>query len=85
MPLNLTDELLITRGDEAHYNRFIDLNDFTADQRLWKNLWLRFRFRSTGGCIKRLMKPKRLFNHPLNLEPIYWKRQFAAHGEDLAH
>ncbi len=36
--------------DEAHYyNRFIDLNDFTADQRTWKNLFLRLRFTFNMG------------------------------------
>ncbi len=52
-----------TIRDEAHYyNRFIDLNDFTADQRLGKIFGSGFVFRSTwAGCIKRLMKPKTPF------------------------
>ncbi len=75
----------ITRDEAHYYNRFIDLNDFTADQRLWKNLWLRFRFSfNMGRMYKAFNEAQNAFlTTPLNLEPIYWKRQFAAHGEDL--
>ena len=75
----------ITRDEAYYYNRFIDLNDFTADQRLWKNLWLRFRFSfNMGRMYKAFNEAQNAFlTTPLNLEPIYWKRQFAAHGEDL--
>ena len=75
----------ITSDEAQYYNRFIDLNDFTADQRLWKNLWLRFRFSfNMGRMYKAFNEAQNAFlTTPLNLEPIYWKRQFAAHGEDL--
>lgn len=72
--------------DEAHYyNRFIDLNDFTADQRTWKNLFLRLRFNfNMGRMYKGLDEAQNAFlTTPLNLEPIFWKRQFTEHGEDL--
>ena len=75
----------ITRDEAHYYNRFSDLNDFTADQRLGKNLWLRFRFSfNMGRMYKAFNEAQNAFlTTPLNLEPIYWKRQFAAHGEDL--
>lgn len=72
--------------DEAHYyNRFIDLNDFTADQRTWKNLFLRLRFTfNMGRMYKGLDEAQNAFlTTLLNLEPIFWKRQFTEHGEDL--
>ncbi|MDE3314549.1 cation:proton antiporter [Lacticaseibacillus zeae] len=75
----------ITKDEAYYYNRFIDLNDFTADQRLWKNLFLRIRFSiNMGRMYKAFNEAQNAFlTTPLNLEPIFWKRQFTAHGEDL--
>lgn len=72
--------------DEAHYyNNFIDLNNFTADQRIWKNLFLRARFSLHMGHVYRDLRSVQdaFLTSPINLEPIYWKKQFTAHGEDI--
>lgn len=72
--------------DEAHYyNNFIDLNDFTADQRIWKNLLLRTRFTLHMGHIYRDLRSVQdaFLTSPINLEPIFWKKQFTAHNEDI--
>lgn len=72
--------------DEAHYyNQFIDLNNFTADQRVWKNLFLRARFTLHMGQLYRDVRSVQdaFLTSPINLEPIFWKRQFTAHGEDI--
>ncbi|KRO15542.1 cation:proton antiporter [Lacticaseibacillus saniviri] len=75
----------ITDDEAYYYNRFIDLNDFTADQRIWKNLWLRTRFTfHMGSMYKDFSEAQNAFlTTPINLEPIFWKRQFKAHNEDI--
>ncbi|KRM71890.1 cation:proton antiporter [Lacticaseibacillus brantae] len=75
----------ITKDEAHYYNEFIDLNNFTADQRIWKNLWLRMRFTLHMGSMYHSVAAAQtaFLTTPINLEPIFWKRQFKAHNEDI--
>lgn len=75
----------ITRDEAHYYNRYFDRLDYSADTRLWKNLWLRFRFSlHMGRMYKAFNEATNAFlTTPRLSEPIVWKRTFAALGEDL--
>ncbi len=75
----------ITADESKYYQTFIGLNNFTANEKAWKNIWLRFRFSfHMGAMYKDVSEAQNGFlTAPLALEQVYWRRQFEEHGEDI--
>ncbi|KRM77228.1 cation:proton antiporter [Secundilactobacillus collinoides] len=75
----------ITADEEKYYGRFLQLNNFTADEKIWKNVWLRIRFSLHMGTQYRdLSQAQEAFlTAPIALEEVYWRQQFEEHGEDI--
>jgi CPA1 family monovalent cation:H+ antiporter len=81
----LLEQKKVTPDEFGYYLQFMNLTAFTADQKLWKNAWLRIKFALHTGKLYRTFSDVQdaFLTTPLNLEPIYWRRQFKAHGENL--
>lgn len=75
----------ITKDEMTYYNKFLELNYFTADEKVWKNVWLRIRFSlHIGTLYKDLHRAQEAFlTAPVALEEVYWREQFDKHGEDI--
>ena len=75
----------ITKDEMTYYNRFLQLNHFSADEKVWKNVWLRIRFSlHIGTLYKDLHRAQEAFlTAPIALEEVYWREQFEKHGEDI--
>ncbi|GAX05750.1 Na+/H+ antiporter [Secundilactobacillus pentosiphilus] len=75
----------ITEDEMTYYNKFLQLNYFTADEKVWKNVWLRIRFSlHIGTLYKDLHRAQEAFlTAPVALEEVYWREQFDKHGEDI--
>ncbi|WP_203651595.1 cation:proton antiporter [Secundilactobacillus yichangensis] len=75
----------ITKDEMTYYNKFLELNHFSADEKVWKNVWLRIRFSlHIGTLYKDLHRAQEAFlTAPVALEEVYWREQFEKHGEDI--
>lgn len=75
----------ITADEEKYYGRFLQFNNFTADEKIWKNVWLRIRFSlHMGTQYKDLSRAQEAFlTAPIALEEVYWREQFEEHDEDI--
>lgn len=75
----------ITEDELTYYNKFIQLNNFSADEKIWKNVLLRIRFSlHIGTLYKDLNRAQEAFlTAPVALEEVYWREQFKKHGEDI--
>ncbi|WP_404814734.1 sodium:proton antiporter [Secundilactobacillus paracollinoides] len=75
----------ITADEEMYYGRFLQFNNFTADEKIWKNVWLRIRFSlHMGTQYKDLSRAQEAFlTAPIALEEVYWREQFEEHDEDI--
>lgn len=75
----------ITKDEMTYYSRFLQLNHFSADEKVWKNVWLRIRFSlHIGTLYKDLHRAQEAFlTAPIALEEVYWREQFEKHGEDI--
>lgn len=75
----------ITKDEMTYYNRFLELNHFSSDEKVWKNVWLRIRFSlHIGTLYKDLHRAQEAFlTAPVALEEVYWREQFEKHGEDI--
>lgn len=75
----------ITADEQKYYYKFLELNNFSADEKAWKNIWLRLRFSlHYGQMYKDFERVQEAFlTAPVALEEVYWRRQFEAHGEDI--
>lgn len=75
----------ITHDELTYYNQFLRLNFFSADEKVWKNVWLRIRFSlHIGTMYKDLHRAQEAFlTAPVALEEVYWREQFIKHGEDI--
>ena len=75
----------ITDDELQYYFEFIELNNFSADDKVWKNVWLRIRFGlHIGKIYKDLHRAQEAFlTAPVALEEVYWRQQFENHGEDI--
>lgn len=75
----------ITADEEKYYGRFLAFNNFTADEKIWKNVLLRIRFSlHMGAQYKDLSRAQEAFlTAPIALEEVYWREQFEEHDEDI--
>ncbi|WP_283679798.1 sodium:proton antiporter [Lentilactobacillus sp. Marseille-Q4993] len=75
----------ITDDEMTYYLQFLKLNNFSADDKIWKNIMLRIRFGlHIGRLYKNLHQAQEAFlTAPVALEEIYWRDQFEKHGEDI--
>nr|WP_252904340.1 sodium:proton antiporter [Secundilactobacillus silagei] len=75
----------ITEDEMTYYNKFLELNHFSADEKVWKNVWLRIRFSlHIGTLYKDLHRAQEAFlTAPVALEEVYWREAFEKHGEDI--
>ncbi|GAW98426.1 cation:proton antiporter [Secundilactobacillus mixtipabuli] len=75
----------ITEDEMTYYNKFLELNHFSADEKVWKNVWLRIRFSlHIGTLYKDLHRAQEAFlTAPVALEEVYWREQFEKHGENI--
>lgn len=75
----------ITHDELTYYNRFLKLNFFSADDKVWKNVWFRIRFGlHIGTMYKDFHRAQEAFlTAPVALEEVYWREQFIKHGEDI--
>ncbi|MDM7516502.1 cation:proton antiporter [Lentilactobacillus sp. TOM.63] len=75
----------ITQEELTYYSRFLKLNNFSADEKIWKNVLLRIRFSlHIGTLYKNLNRAQEAFlTAPVALEEVYWREQFEKHGEDI--
>ncbi|WP_268913328.1 cation:proton antiporter [Lentilactobacillus sp. SPB1-3] len=79
------DDGKITDDELKYYFEFLELNNFSADNKIWKNVWLRIRFGlHMGKMYKDLHRAQDAFlTAPIELEEVYWRQQFKNHGEDI--
>lgn len=79
------DEGKITADERKFYGRFLQLNNFSSDEKIWKNVLLRIRFSlHMGTQYKDLNRAQQGFlTAPVALEEVYWREQFEEHGEDI--
>ncbi len=75
----------VTDDELKYYNEFISLNNFTADEKVWKNVILRLRFSlHFGKMYKSMSRVQEAFlTAPIALEEIFWRQAFENHGEDI--
>ncbi|MTV82596.1 cation:proton antiporter [Secundilactobacillus folii] len=75
----------ITEDEMVYYNKFLELNHFSSDEKVWKNVLLRIRFSlHIGTLYKDLHRAQEAFlTAPVALEEVYWREQFEKHGEDI--
>lgn len=75
----------ITKDEMTYYNKFLELNHFSSDEKVWKNVLLRIRFSlHIGTLYKDLHRAQEAFlTAPVALEEVYWREQFEKHGEDI--
>lgn len=75
----------ISEDEQKYYNKFLQLNHFSSDEKVWKNVWLRIRFSlHIGTMYKDLHRAQEAFlTAPVALEEVYWREQFERHGEDI--
>lgn len=81
----LHDDGKITDDELTYYTKFLNLSNFSADEKIWKNVLLRIRFSlHIGTMYKDLNRAQEAFlTAPVALEEIYWREQFEKHGEDI--
>ncbi|MCD2255600.1 cation:proton antiporter [Agrilactobacillus fermenti] len=81
----LYDAKKITADELTYYYKFIQLNNFSADDKAWKNVLLRIRFSLHIGTMNRNLRQAQeaFLTAPVALEEVYWRRQFENHGENL--
>ncbi|KRM04260.1 cation:proton antiporter [Lentilactobacillus farraginis] len=81
----LYDAGKITKDEQFYYGKFLQLNNFSADEKIWKNVLLRIRFSLHIGHLYRDMNrvQNAFLTAPIILEEVYWREQFRAHGEDI--
>lgn len=79
------DEGKITKDEQFYYGKFLQLNNFSADEKIWKNILLRIRFSlHIGTLYKDMSRAQDAFlTAPVVLEEVYWREQFQKHGEDI--
>lgn len=75
----------ITDDELTYYTQFLKLNNFSADEKIWKNVMLRIRFSlHIGKLYKNMDRAQDAFlTAPVVLEEVYWREQFQKHGEDI--
>lgn len=75
----------ITQDELTYYHKFLELNHFSSDEKIWKNVLLRVRFSLHIGTLYRdLHRAQEAFlTAPVALEEVYWREQFKKHGEDI--
>lgn len=81
----LYDEGKITKDEQYYYGKFLQLNNFSADEKIWKNVLLRVRFSlHIGSMYKNMSRAQDAFlTAPIILEEVYWREQFEKHNEDI--
>ncbi|WP_054654420.1 cation:proton antiporter [Lentilactobacillus kisonensis] len=75
----------ISQDELTYYSKFLQLNNFSADEKIWKNVLLRVRFSlHIGTLYKDLNRAQEAFlTAPVALEEVYWREQFKKHNEDI--
>ena len=81
----LFDDGKISEDELTYYTKFLNLNNFSADEKIWKNVLLRIRFSlHVGRLYKDLNRAQEAFlTAPVALEEVYWREQFEKHGENI--
>ncbi|EEI19099.1 hypothetical protein G8J22_01115 [Lentilactobacillus hilgardii] len=81
----LHDDGKITDDELFYYGKFLQLNNFSADEKIWKNVLLRIRFSLHIGTLYKDMNRAQdaFLTAPVILEEVYWREQFKKHGEDI--
>lgn len=79
------DDGKISQDELTYYTKFLNLNNFSADEKIWKNVLLRIRFSlHVGRLYKDLNRAQEAFlTAPVALEEVYWREQFEKHGENI--
>ena len=75
----------ITDDEFKYYGRFLQFTNFTADDKIWKNVLLKIRFTFHMGAQYRDLGRAReaFFTAPIAMEEVYWREQFEEHHEDI--
>ncbi len=81
----LFDDGKITKDELFYYGKFLQLNNFSADEKMWKNVLLRIRFSlHIGKLYKDMSRVQDAFlTAPVILEEVYWRDQFEKHHENI--
>lgn len=81
----MRDDGQITDDEFKYYGRFLQFTNFTADEKIWKNVVLKIRFTfHMGAQYRNLGRAQQAFlTAPIAMEEVYWREQFEEHGEDI--